>query len=66
VDDKYFLEVNKKTESQLKKYFRPSVPIEFEGKQRIKKPGEVYEGNYEIVTPTKMTIAGKEFLLISP
>jgi hypothetical protein len=66
VDDKYFLEIDKKTEAQLKKYFRLSVPIEFEGKQRIKKPGEVYEGNYEIVTPTKLTIAGKEFLLMAP
>ncbi|MCU0420222.1 MAG: hypothetical protein MUC38_11275 [Cyclobacteriaceae bacterium] len=66
VDEKYFVEIDKKTEAQLKKYFRNRVPISFEGKQRVKKPGEVYQGNYEIITPTKLMIADKEFLVIAP
>jgi hypothetical protein len=66
VDEKYFLEIDRKTEAQLKKYFRKRLPISFEGKRLVKKPGEVYEGNYEVITPTKLTIEGKEFLLTNP
>jgi hypothetical protein len=63
VDERYLLEIDTKTESQLKAYLKKGKSIGFEGDQRIKKEGEVYQFDYQIVSPKKLTLEGREFLL---
>lgn len=63
VDERYLLEIDRKTESQLKAYLKKGKSIGFEGDQRIKKEGEVYQFDYQIVSPKKLTLEGREFLL---
>jgi hypothetical protein len=65
VDDKYLIEIDQRTEMQLRSLFKKGSPIKFEGDQRIKKEGEVYQFNYEIVNPKKLILDGREFLLYS-
>jgi hypothetical protein len=63
VDEHYLLEIDTKTESQLKAYLKKGKSIGFEGDQHIKKEGEVYQFDYQIVSPKKLTLEGREFLL---
>ncbi|MFM7487826.1 MAG: hypothetical protein ACKO13_13020, partial [Cytophagales bacterium] len=65
VDDKYLIEIDQRTEMQLRSLFRKGSSIKFEGDQRVKKEGEVYQFNYEIVNPKKLILDGREFLLYS-
>jgi hypothetical protein len=65
VDDKYLIEIDQRTEMQLRSLFKKGSSIAFEGDQRIKKEGEVYQFNYEIVNPKKLVLDGREFLLYS-
>ena len=63
VDERYLLEIDTKTESQLKAYLKKGKSIGFEGDQHIKKEGEVYQFDYQIVSPKKLSLEGREFLL---
>jgi hypothetical protein len=63
VDERYLLEIDTKTESQLKAYLKKGKSIGFEGDQHIKKEGEVYQFDYQIVSPKQLTLEGREFLL---
>ena len=65
VDDKYLIEIDQRTEMQLRSLFKKGSSIKFEGDQRIKKEGEVYQFNYEIENPKKLILDGREFILYS-
>lgn len=65
VDEKYLIEIDQRTELQLRSLLKKGSSISFEGDQRVKKEGEVYQFNYEIVNPKKLVLDGREFLLYS-
>jgi hypothetical protein len=65
VDDKFLIEIDHRTEVQLRSLLKAGTSIAFGGDQRIKKEGEVYQFNYEIVNPKKLILDGREFLLYS-
>ncbi|MFM8738728.1 MAG: hypothetical protein ACKOC0_00830, partial [Cytophagales bacterium] len=65
VDDKFLIEIDQRTEAQLRPLLKAGTSISFEGDQRVKKEGEVYQFNYEIVNPKKLILDGREFLLYS-
>jgi hypothetical protein len=63
VDDHTFLEVDVNTARQLENVLRRGKSLEVVGEQRVKKTGEIYSKDYEIVVPHQITIDGKVFLI---
>lgn len=49
--------------NQLRHLIKKGTRIKVKGKQRINRPGEIYEKNYKIITPKTFIIDGKEYLL---
>lgn len=66
VDNTYFFEIDPRFEQQIGDKIRRGIPIAISGSERIKKEGEVYSKDYRIVTPDRITIDGKVYLLNQP
>lgn len=58
-----YVEVDNRMAAQLKEYLSKGKTIKISGLERVKKEGEVYERNYRIITPQKVEVNGKEFIL---
>jgi hypothetical protein len=58
-----YVEVDPRMATQLKDYLNKGKSIKISGLERIKKDGEIYERNYRIITPQKVEVNGKEFIL---
>ena len=58
-----YVEVDARMATQLKNYLNKGKTIKISGLERIKKDGEIYERNYRIITPQKVEVNGKEFIL---
>ena len=58
-----YIEVNPKMVEQLGNQLNRGVTIKVVGDERIKKEGEIYEKDYRIITPRKVVIDDKEFIL---
>lgn len=63
VSNDCYVEVDNRMAAQLKEYLSKGKTIKVSGLERIKKEGEVYERNYRIITPQKVEVNGKEFIL---
>lgn len=66
VDSDYYVEIDAMMAQQLGLFFHRGKQISIEGKERIKKEGEIYNKDYRIVTPEKVIVDGKTFLLYNP
>lgn len=66
VNGDYYIEIDAMMAQQLTRYFQKGKPITIQGKQRIKKEGEIYQKNYNIVMPERLTIDGKTFSVYEP
>lgn len=58
-----YVEITYTTSEQLGKYLKKGIEMEVSGDERIKKEGEIYSEDYRIITPRKVKVDGKEFLL---
>ena len=58
-----YIEVDQRMATHLKDYLSKGKSIKISGLERIKKEGEIYERNYRIITPQKVEVNGKEFIL---
>lgn len=63
IDKKYFVETTAAMVDQLREILSKGKWVVIEGDQRIKKKGEVYSKNYEIVVPRKITVEEKTYLV---
>ncbi len=63
IDKKYFVETTASMVDQLREILSKGKWVMIEGDQRIKKKGEVYSKNYEIVVPRKITVEEKTYLV---
>lgn len=63
VSNDFYIEVDQRMATQLKDYLTKGKAIKISGLERIKKDGEIYERDYRIITPQKLEINGKEFIL---
>lgn len=66
VNGDYYIEIDAMMAQQLTRYFQKGKSITIQGKQRIKKQGEIYQKNYNIVMPERLTIDGKTFSVYEP
>jgi hypothetical protein len=66
VDSDYYVEIDAMMAQQLGLFFQRGKAISIEGKERIRKEGEIYQKDYRIVTPEKVIVDGKTFLLYNP
>lgn len=58
-----YVEVEPRVASQLGSYLNRGKTIKITGLERVKIDGEIYEREYRIITPQKVEINGKEFIL---
>ncbi|HBK87990.1 MAG: hypothetical protein U0289_13370 [Cyclobacteriaceae bacterium] len=58
-----YVDIDAATAQQLDKLFRKGAGISVQGDERIRKNGEIYRETYRIITPRKLVIEGKEFLI---
>jgi hypothetical protein len=63
INKEAYIEIDAQTASQLSSLLKKGVQIIVLGDERIKKEGEIYEREYRIITPKRITIDGKEFIL---
>jgi hypothetical protein len=63
LENNFYVEVNAQIANQLESQIKKGVYLKIQGDERIKKEGEIYQKNYRIVIPKKMTINEKEFIL---
>ncbi|MBS1506244.1 MAG: hypothetical protein JSS79_06325 [Bacteroidetes bacterium] len=66
VDTKYYVEIDAMMAQQLGYLFKKGKSVIIAGKERIKKVGEIYNKNYQIITPEKISIDGKTFSAYTP
>lgn len=59
----FFVDVNFNLENQLADFLSKGTEIRVEGDERIKKEGEIYSKDYRIITPKKVTVNGKLYLV---
>lgn len=59
----FFIDVNFNLENQLAEFLSKGTEIKVEGDERIKKEGEIYSKDYRIITPKKVTVNGKLYLV---
>jgi hypothetical protein len=59
----YYVEVTVQTAEQLGGILQKGTRLKIHGEERIKKEGEIYEKDYRIITPKRIVIEGKEFIL---
>jgi hypothetical protein len=58
-----YVDIDAATAQQLDKLFQKGAAILVQGDERIRKDGEIYRETYRIITPRKLVIEGKEFLI---
>ncbi len=63
VDNEFYIEFDTRFEKQIGSLLKRGLPIKISGEERIKKNGEVYKKNYRIVSPYKIEIGDKTYLL---
>jgi hypothetical protein len=63
VDNEFYIEFDSRFEKQISSLLKRGLPIKISGEERIKKSGEVYKKNYRIVSPYKIEIGDKTYLL---
>lgn len=63
VDNEFYIEFDARFEKQIGSLLKRGLPIKISGEERIKKSGEVYKKNYRIVSPYKIEIGDKTYLL---
>ncbi|GCC52222.1 hypothetical protein SanaruYs_24580 [Chryseotalea sanaruensis] len=63
VDNEFYIEFDSRFEKQIGSLLKRGLPIKISGEERIKKNGEVYKKNYRIVSPYKIEIGDKTYLL---
>ncbi|GHM99365.1 hypothetical protein WSM22_08550 [Cytophagales bacterium WSM2-2] len=61
VDSEYYIEIDAMMAQQLGHMFQKGKKVTIQGKERIKKKGEIYSKKYRIVTPEKLTIDDRTF-----
>jgi len=66
IDSDYYVEIDAMMAQQLALHFQKGKQISIQGKQRIKKEGEIYQKSYHIVVPERLTIDGKTFSAYNP
>lgn len=66
VEEKFYVEIESMMARQISSFFRKGKEVIIEGKQRIKKEGEIYKKEYTIVVPKKIVIDGKTFFNNQP
>lgn len=66
IDSDYYVEIDAMMAQQLSLHFQKGKQITISGKQRIRKEGEIYQKNYHIVVPERLTIDGKTFSVFEP
>ncbi|MBX2897785.1 MAG: hypothetical protein KF763_20250 [Cyclobacteriaceae bacterium] len=66
IDSDYYVEIDAMMAQQLALHFQKGKQISIQGKQRIKKEGEIYQKSYHIVVPERLTIDGKTFSVYIP
>lgn len=63
VDNQFYIEFDSRFEKQIGSLLRKGLEVKIYGDLRIKKDGEVYKKNYQIVSPYKIEIGDKTYLL---
>ena len=63
VDNEFYIEFDARFEKQIGSLLKRGLPIKISGEERIKKSGEVYKKSYRIVSPYKIEIGDKTYLL---
>jgi hypothetical protein len=63
LDGRTFVEIDANTARQLDNLLRKGKSIEVSGGQRVKKAGEIYSEDYEILAAYQITIDGKVFII---
>jgi hypothetical protein len=58
-----YIEIDNNVEKQLGGYLKKGNTIKVNGDERIKKEGEIYSKDYRLITPNKITINEKIFIL---
>lgn len=66
IDSDYYVEIDAMMAQQLSLHFQKGKQITIMGKQRIRKEGEIYQKDYRIVVPERLTIDGKTFSVFEP
>ncbi len=66
INSEYYVEIDAMMAQQLALHFQKGKQISIQGKQRIKKVGEIYQRDYHIVVPERLTIDGKTFSAYNP
>jgi hypothetical protein len=62
----YYVEIDAMMAQQLGYFFQKGKEVSIQGKERIKKEGEIYQKDYHLITPEKVIVDGKTFLLYQP
>lgn len=62
----YYVEIDAMMAQQLGYFFQKGKEVRIVGKERIRKEGEIYQKDYKIITPEKVVVDGKTFLLYNP
>jgi hypothetical protein len=62
----YYVEIDAMMAQQLGYFFQKGKEVSIQGKERIKKEGEIYQKDYHLITPEKVIVDGKTFLLYHP
>lgn len=63
LDERTFVEIDANTARQLENLLRKGTTVEISGGQRVKKTGEIYSEEYEILAAYQITIDGRVFLI---
>jgi len=66
VGSDYYVEIDAMMAQQLGYFFQKGKELNIQGKERIKKEGEIYQRDYHIIVPEKVVVDGKTFLLYHP
>lgn len=61
INNEAYVDIDHATQRQLGKLFRKGVVVEVAGQERIKAQGEIYNKDYRIITPDRITIDEKVF-----
>jgi hypothetical protein len=66
VASEYYIEIDAMMAQQLGFFFQKGKVVSIQGKERIRKEGEIYQKDYRIVVPEKVVVDGKTFSLFQP
>ncbi len=62
----YYVEIDAMMAQQLGYFLQKGKVVSIQGKERIKKDGEIYQKDFRIIAPEKVVVDGKTFLLYNP